>query len=139
MRVLLLALSLLVSLSALATTNDLPKIVWSCSETYQGTPVLDGGKKLIIARDQFRQFTLTLIQKDQFSGDRLVLQELPVVPEKCSGFTPCEKYDISAPLIKGEFFINLVSQDPKAGQEGLLSLAVNGGQLVLTDFSCKAR
>lgn len=52
------------------TTNDLPNVILKCSETQDGALVLDGAVTLSVSKDQFGQYSVKILQKDQFSGNK---------------------------------------------------------------------
>jgi hypothetical protein len=54
------------------TVNDLPTPIMRCVETNDGAVVVDGRVELTIAKDQFRQLSARIVQRDQISGDSVM-------------------------------------------------------------------
>src|SRR5690242_10127347 len=73
--------------------NDLPSVVRTCQEAHDGAPVLDGAKTLTISRDQFGATYLTVIQKDQFAGYSILIENRLLTRVTCMGIVPCERYE----------------------------------------------
>jgi hypothetical protein len=117
------------------TINDLPNPILSCQESHGGATVLDGAKQLTVGRDQFGQFTLTLIQKDPYSGDSVLVRGLPLNKEECRGYAPCELYtgrDARQGAVR--FFINLLPNSTLQG--GHLDAKIMG-VLRSVEFVCR--
>ena len=115
------------------TTSDLPNPILSCQESHGGAAVLDGAKQLTVGRDQFGQFTLALVQKDQYSGNSVLINGVPLKKKECRGYTPCELY--TGPQQSAvQFFINILPQS--ALQGGHLDAKIEGVPTSI-DFLCR--
>lgn len=88
------------------TINDLPNAILVCREVKNGGVVLDGAKQLSISKDQFGQMYLTVLQKDQFTGNRVLINGTLVTQVQCSGYVPCELY--VSQKTKAKFLVNLI-------------------------------
>jgi len=75
-----------------STINDLPEVILTCNEIENGGILHDGAKQLILSQDQFYQTYFTVIQKDQFSGDKVVINNLFLNQKSCEGFVPCKAF-----------------------------------------------
>lgn len=93
-------------LAEAGTKTKLSRSILTCQETQAGASVLDGGKQLNLSRDKAGQVYLTLTQKDQFSGDSILLNNLPMREGRCGGFVPCTSYWSADESTK--FFVNFV-------------------------------
>ena len=111
------------------TTNDLPNVILTCHESSNGVIVLDGAKSLFLSRDQFGQATLTVVQRDQFSGDVALIKNLPLSHKACQGFSPCESYEANQGST--QFFVNHIPNSKVL--DGHLASSVAGD----VDFICR--
>ena len=94
--------------------NDLLDVVMTCQESRGEALVVDGAKTLTLSRDQLGQLTLTVVQKDQFSRNISMIEDLPLTQKACQGFVPCEYYE--ADQGASQFFVNFLSpSQPIAG------------------------
>ena len=112
--------------------NDLPQVLWSCHETVNGAEVLDGYKELTLSKDQFGTIYIKVVQKDQLSGDSVLLDRSDIILEEPDyiPFIPSELYTADGL----EFFINIIpGNTPKSGH---LTYTTEGNSLE-TEFSCR--
>lgn len=110
-------------------TNDLPSVVFSCRESQNGALVLDGAKTITLSRDQFGQAYLTVVQKDQFNGNSILIENLPLKQNFCRGYLPCELYE--ADQGSTYLFVNYLSNLKPL--EGYLESSVTGS----IEFICQ--
>lgn len=87
-------------------TSDLPNVILSCQESQNGAVVLDGAKTLTLSRDQFGQTYLTVMQKDQFTGNSNLIENLPLTQKVCRGYLPCKSYEANQGST--QFFVNFL-------------------------------
>jgi hypothetical protein len=109
------AAALAASFGASTQISDGPHEVLRCQEVVGDAMVLDGGKLVMLSRDQFGQMTMTLIQHDAFSGDKALLVNQWLEPKACNGFTACELYtgQKARPQVTFQFFVNYLPHSPK--------------------------
>lgn len=133
MKTIIASLLLLVSFQAHAV--GALQTVWLCQETHQGAIIRDGAKQVFITRDSANQFYFSAVQRDQFSGDQVFINNSPLQPVKCAGFARCAIFvgtKLSGQAGAFELFMN----DLSGNYEARLKMKL-GSQPVVADFTCK--
>ena len=96
------------------------QIILSCQESSGDSLVTESAKKLSIEQSAGGQLSLTVLQNESSSQQRILLNAEPVTEESCNGYQPCRLF-VSDTI---QFFINFYSRLDY--QPGHLEANVNG-------------